>query len=280
MNNIHKLTVGKAEVIVLQDTWMAMPPNAFFPDLPESAWQPYRDLIDGEGNLHFSINTFLIRSGGKTILVDTGFGAWPSDFPVQEPSHLPAVMEQAGVKPDAIDTVVFTHLHLDHTGWNTIDRAGKPTPMFPKARYIVQRKEWEYWGSTEETRSFARHADTLQPIADAGLLDLVEGEHAVTSEITTVPTPGHTPGHIAFAIVSGGERLYLIGDAAHSSAQVTQPEWSISFDVDGAQAARSRRTLFDRIEREGAAFIANHFPFPSAGRIAQAGGKRVFRPIT
>ena len=145
MARFHKTRIGNAELIALRDSWVARAPGEFFPSVPAEAWDPYRELLDADGNLTLNLGVWLIHSAGRTILVDTGIGGRPSPMALQEPAALPEVMEAAGVKPEAVEVVVFTHLHFDHCGWNTVDEGGSPVPLFPNARHVVQRREWEYW---------------------------------------------------------------------------------------------------------------------------------------
>ncbi len=279
MARIHRTTVGNAELIALQDSWMQMPPTGFFSATKPDDWTPYRDFLDANGNLTLNLGAWLIRSGGRTVLVDTGLGAHPMPMPLQTPPALPALLVEADVRPVDVDIVIFTHLHGDHTGWNTLDTDQGPRPMFPHARHIIQHKEWEYWKSQPPLREAAKYDLVLAPLQQAGLLDLVEGEYAVTPDVTTVPTPGHTPGHVSFVIASGGQRAYIAGDAIHQPVQVTMPDWGPGADTDPVQSAQSRHALLDRVEREGALLAGGHFPFPSMGRAVRVGGRRVFRGI-
>ena len=281
MGQFQRTQVGNAELIALQDSWAAIPPGYPFPDVPAEAWDPYKEFFDSEGRLTFNISCWLIRSAGRTILVDTGIGGRKSqmDEVLAEPAALPEVMQAAGVRADEVEIVLFTHLHYDHSGWNTIAEGGKAKPLFPQARHVVQRREWDYWTSSDELRRSAEYEHVLAPIEQAGLLDLVEGEHAVTSEVVTVSTPGHTPGHVSLAIVSGGERAYVIGDAANYPVQLSEPDWRPFSDIDQDLAIKTRKALFQRIESENALIAAGHFPFPGLGHSVREGGRRVFKPL-
>ena len=279
MGQFQRQRVGDAEIIALQDSWAAMPPAMFYPDVPAEAWADYGEFLDADGNLTLNIGAWLVVSAGDTILVDTGLGGRPTPMPLKEAPALPSVMEAAGVAPDDVDTVVFTHLHFDHTGWNTVDENGAAVPLFANARHVVQRVEWEYWTGGEELRAAARYDNALGPIEAAGLLDLVEGEHAVTRELVTIPTPGHTPGHVSFALSSAGERAYLIGDAAHQPVQVREDGWCPGADVDKVASAASRKALFARIEEEGALIASGHFPFPGLGHAVAGAGGRSYQPL-
>ncbi len=279
MGQFERTRVGNVELIALQDSWTALPPSMFFPDVSADDWAPYREFLDENGNMTLNVGAWLVVSEGRTVLVDTGLGGRPSPRPLREPTALPSVIAEAGLSPAEIDTVVFTHLHFDHTGWNTVDEDGAAVPLFPNGRHIVQRTEWDFWTSSDELRTAAQYGNALAPIEAAGLIDLVEGEHAVTSEIVTVPTPGHTPGHVSFVVASGGERAYILGDAAHQPVQVTEDGWCAGADVDKVASAASRKAIFARIEEEGALIASGHFPFPGLGRAVVSEGVRTFRAL-
>ena len=277
MARIHRINVGNAELISLQDSWAIVPPTGFFTTTEASDWDAYGDLLDDDGNIILNLGSWLIVSQGRTILVDSGIGGRPvAMLPLKAPPALPEVMREAGVPPDQVDVVAFTHLHFDHTGWNTTDVDGKPQPLFPNARHIVQEAEWDFWTGSDELKQGANYDNVLAPVLDAGLIDFVEGEGALTSEVTTIPTPGHTPGHVSFAVNSGGESAYVLGDAAHHMVQLTETDWCPSADVDPTTSTASRRALFDRIERENALIASGHFKFPGVGRAARVDGKRIF----
>jgi len=280
MARFQKRTVGKAELIALQDAWAQIPAALFFPAVDAGKWEGYRQHLDETGNITLNLGSWLVVSEGKMILVDTGLGGRPTQMPLTMQPALPSVMAEAGVKPSDVDLVVFSHLHFDHTGWNTVDEGGKPVPVFPNARHVVQRREWEYWTGSEENRTAAQYANALAPLEAAGLLDFVDGEHAVTSELLTVPTPGHTPGHVSFLLASGGERAYITGDATHHPVQASEPGWCPGADINPDDSARSRKALFDRAEAERALLAGGHYAFPGLGTVETRDGKRQFVPIS
>lgn len=280
MGRFEQRQVGNATLIALQDSWAPMQPGSFFGSVEDAAWDPYRDLLEDDGSFVLNIGAWLVRSEGQTILVDTGIGPRPVQMPLQEPPALPEVMREAGVAADAVDTVLLSHLHFDHTGWNTTAEADGPRPVFPNARHLVQEAEWDHWTASDESKRAARFDDVLGPLEDAALLDLVDGEQAITSELVAIPTPGHTPGHMSFVLQSGGERAYLLADAAHHPVQLAEPTWSPGADVDPVQSAETRAALFARIEREEALIASGHFPFPGLGHVVRAAGGLRFEPFT
>lgn len=277
MGQFESRNVGNATLVALQDSWTTVAVSRFFSSVEESAWEPYLELLDAERSFTLNFGAWLLRSEGRTVLFDTGVGTRGPMRLAEEPA-LPEVLRASGVTPDEVDLVVISHLHFDHTGWNTVDTDDGAVPLFPNARHIVQQSEWEYWTADEERRNAARYDAVLAPVEAAGLLDLVEGEQTVTSELTAIPTPGHTPGHVSMVVASAGERAYVIADAAHHPAQVSEPGWSPGADVDPEQASRTRGALFERIEREGALLASGHFDFPGFGRVARANDRLVFEP--
>ena len=214
LGNFHRITVGEAELIALQESWVRREPDGFFVGVEADAWEPYREWLDDDGLMAHNFGSFLIRSRGKNMLVDTGLGQWPNPLDLQEPPSLLVILQEAGFSTGDIDLVLFTHLHWDHTGWNTQDEEGALELTFTNARYIVQQKEFDYWtGPGERTTSASAYERVLAPIIAADRLELVSGEYAASRKVVTVPTPGHAPGHASFAIVSMGRRAYILGDA-------------------------------------------------------------------
>ncbi len=277
MGQFESRTVGNATLVSLQDSWTTMPVSAFFSAVKEGAWEPYLELLDAERSFTLNFGAWLLRSEGQTILFDTGIGTRGGGR-LPEPPSLPDVLRASGVTPDEVDTVVLSHLHFDHTGWNTVDTDEGTVPLFPNARHVVQQAEWDYWTGDDELRKAANYDAVLAPIESAGLLDLVEGEQDVTSEVVTIPTPGHTPGHVSIVVASGNERVYLIADAAHHRVQVSEPTWSPDADVDQEQASRTRAQLFERIASEGALVASGHFSFPGFGHVVREDRGLVFEP--
>ena len=175
------------------------------------------------------------------------------------------MMTAAGFPADSIDTVLCTHLHVDHVGWNTRLLDGKWVPTFAKAQYVFGKTEYEYWRDyTDEADKVAVFADSVKPIADAGKADLIASDAKLTDEITLIPTPGHSPGHMSIHIKSDGEEGLLTGDAAHHPCQMAHLDWSSTADSDPKQSAVTRRELFGRFADTPTLVIGGHF---NAGQI-------------
>ncbi len=239
------------------------------------AWlQPH--FADENGRLRMSIHSFIVELPSRRIVVDTCLGNDKENRRIphwnnREGPFL-AELADAGFPPDSIDTVLCTHLHVDHVGWNTMKRDGKWVPTFPRARYLMGRAEYEHWrgNASREDMQFVL-ADSVTPILDAGLAELVETDHRICDEISLVPTVGHTPGHVSVRIVSRGEEALITGDFMHHPCQIAHPEWDTTADTDPAQGIRTRREMFERLAGTPVLVIGTHFAGATAGHIVRDG---------
>lgn len=278
MSRYLRIAVGDAELIAVQDSWALRDPASFFAGVPLSAWEPYRHWLTDEGLLVQNYGSFVIRSQGKTILVDTGLGELADPTALKQPPSLLRTLAEAGIDRQDIDVVLFTHLHWDHTGWNTMNGDGQLELTFPNAEYVVQQAEFDYWKSPGEKPANGPAFDrVLAPVIAAERLEVVGTDYRPTDEVFVVPTPGHTPGHVSFGLTSAGQSAYVSGDALHKPVQLTEPGWYPSFDMDPVESTRSRRMLLDRVEREQALLGAGHFAFPSMGHATRIDSRRTFR---
>jgi len=219
------------------------------------------------------VHTFVIRSSDLTVLVDTCIGN-DKDRGGRRPFHMlrTAFLEDlraAGVAPEAVDVVICTHLHVDHVGWNTRLADGRWVPTFPRARYLFARREWEHWTSDAEDGTKRILADSVAPVLDAGLAELVEMDHRVADGIWLEPTPGHTPGHVSVRLHADGADAVITGDLMHHPVQVAEPAWQSAFDTDPAQARETRRAFCARYADRPVAVLGTHFHHPTAGRIVR-----------
>ena len=264
-----KVSVGNTEIVSFLDTSFEVDWKVVFPNIDLENFQPYRDLYPGsygEGKFRTYAHAYAIRSQGRTVLCDTGLGPGGGGRLLDD-------MRAKGVLPEEVDIVVFTHLHGDHIGWNlTSDKV----PTFPKARYLVPQADWDFF---VEQQAQGAPLQQVLPLKDLGVLELFSGERTLTPEITTYPTPGHTPGHTSLMISSAGERAILTGDLAHHPAQVDHSEWRFGFDSDPEQGVETRCKVFDQLERDGLVVAICHFPDPGFGRLVRLQGRRIFQVL-
>jgi len=233
-------------------------------------------FVDPEGRLILSIHALVIEAAGRRMVVDTCLGNDKQGRGVPWWNGLTGPFLQdlaaAGFARESIDTVMCTHLHVDHVGWNTMLVDGQWKPTFPNARYLMGRVEFEHWrdqqGNDEQKMVFA---DSVKPVFDAGLVDLVEIDHRVTPEVSFVPTLGHTPGHVSVRISSKGEEALITGDFIHHPCQMAHPEWAAAVDFDQTASTKTRREVFGRLAGTPTLMIGTHFAGPTAGRVVKDG---------
>jgi glyoxylase-like metal-dependent hydrolase (beta-lactamase superfamily II) len=226
-----------------------------------------------EGRLKMSIHSLVVETPLRRILVDTGLGndKQGRNVPTWNNRQGPFLetMRAAGFPPESIDTVLCTHLHVDHVGWNTRLVEGRWVPTFANARYVFGKSEYEYWRDhSDEPDKLAVFEDSVRPIVDAGKADLVTPGDIICEEMTLLPTPGHSPGHMSVHIRSNGEEALLTGDVAHHPCQMAHLDWSSTADSDPAQSAVTRRELFSRFADSPVLVIGGHF---NAGHIQRDG---------
>ena len=234
-------------------------------------------FADAEGNLIMSIHALIVETPTRKMIVDTCIGNDKQrSIPNWTNLQLPFLedLASAGYDRHEIDTVMCTHLHVDHVGWNTMLVDGQWIPTFPNARYLMGKKEYDYWDTADaDTLNSGVMGDSVRPVFDAGLVDLVAMDHRVCNEIYFEPTPGHTPGHISVHIESEGKHALITGDCIHHPCQIDMIEWSSSADFDPAQAQDSRRKLLEKYCDEDILIIGTHFATPTAGYIKKNGDK-------
>jgi glyoxylase-like metal-dependent hydrolase (beta-lactamase superfamily II) len=234
----------------------------------------YPDFVTAEGHLRLSIHALLVDSPGLRLVVDTCVG---NDRPRRMlggrslSSAFLQHLTDTGWSRQSVDVVVCTHLHVDHVGWNTMMQDGHWVPTFPNARYLIGREEFEHWRTVDDGEHPAILADSIKPIFDAGLAELVEMDHRLSQEIHLKPTPGHTPGHVSVIIESQGETAIISGDAIHHPCQMAHPDWTLPFDSDPEAAVATRVALLEEVADQPILLIGTHFAAPTAGHVRRDG---------
>ena len=248
--------------------------------LPQAANEEIRKLpwliphfATEEGRLKMSIHSLVVETPKHRIVVDTGLGNDKEgrSVPTWNKRNGPYldVMTEAGFPPESIDTVLCTHLHVDHVGWNTRLVDNRWVPTFERARYVFGRTEYEHWRDHSETPDKVTvFNDSVKPIVDAGKAELIASDARLTDEITLIPTPGHSPGHMSIHIASDGEEALLTGDVAHHPCQMAHLDWSSTADSEPTRSAATRRQLFSRFADTPTVVIGGHF---NAGHIRRDG---------
>jgi len=275
-----KWRIGDVTITKVVELEMTGGSRFLLPQATPEAVAPMQWLVphfaDERGRLKMSIHALIVETTTKRIVVDTCLGNDKKDRRIphwnDRQGRFLEDIAAAGYARETIDTVLCTHLHVDHVGWNTMLVDGKWHPTFPNARYLFGRKEFEHWrDQTEATHMLPIFADSIQPIVDAGLVDLVEPDQRISDEISLIPSFGHSPGHVCVHIVSRGEQALITGDIAHHPCQLARPDWSSTADFDPQMAEFTRRRVFGDLADKPILVIGTHFAGPTAGHIVRDG---------
>jgi glyoxylase-like metal-dependent hydrolase (beta-lactamase superfamily II) len=275
-------TVGRVEITRLvevwkweDDIWMVLEDSK--PSICEDQSWLLPHHVTPEGRMFINFQAFVVKAGNRRIMIDTCIGAdRERQFPVFTRMRTTFMEDLAslGIKPTDIDTVLCTHLHFDHVGWNTHLVEGRWVPTFPKARYLFSRKEYDHWQMLRETGGYhgINHmSDAIDPVVEAGLVDFIPHDYALSDEIRLLPTPGHTPGHVSVHIRSQGQEAVITGDMMHHPIQVAMPGHAATFDMDKPAGARTRVEFVNHFKGKPVLIIGSHFADPGAGYIVGNG---------
>ena len=269
----NKFKVGDIEVIAVSDGTILLPGLQYFGKTAEE-WEPHKALLDKDGNIPSPMGCFVVRSGGRTVLIDTGLG--PIKAAAYDGGALLDDLASAAVKPQDIDVVFMTHLHADHCGTAARKVAGVMEPTFPNATYRWTAAEQAYWSGELPAGSFVRR-DIFAAVAPK--FEAADGGASLAPGVDVLAMPGHTPGHAGVVISSGDERAFVLGDAIGCPVQLTETDWSGMGDVDPKMARRSREALMREMEGKPDMLAASHFPGLTFGRVMIGEGKRYWQAV-
>lgn len=267
-------------------------PDVVFPDLDRNRlegheqWLVPRFWYPEIDRFVIAITMWIVRAGGETIVVDTGYGngkirTTPRANALN--SRLPEWLAAAGVSPASVTAVAMTHLHSDHIGWNTVLEGERWVPFFPNARYFAPEADFRHFAKLNETGKATdggSYYDSLMPIKDAGLLELFDDKKDIAGVLEIRPAPGHTPGHVTYWLSDAGQQGVFSGDIFHHPAQILDPNCNTSFCVLPEIARRTRRGFLETVADTGAIVMPCHFPPPHAGTIERTASGFRFTPIS
>ncbi len=281
------IKIGAAEVVRIEESYE---PNfdaaKFFAD-----WQPavvdehagwmLPDHFDpATGLLKLSVHSWLVRVGGRAILIDACVGNH-KPRPLRPKWHLMETrylerLAAAGVRPEQVDVVLCTHLHMDHVGWFTRRERDRWVPTFPNARHVFSRADYDHYLALDRDPekgpvNQGSFRDSVLPVVEAGLADMVSGPHALDEHVRLDPAPGHTPGTVAITLTSQGAAALFCGDILHHAIQVYHPQWNSFACGDAERARASRRAVLARCADTGALLMPAHFGAPFVCRIEGTG---------
>ena len=284
---MNELTLGDVTVTRIEEMHgPIMPPDQFFPEMPEEAWRQNRETLvpdhlgADDGIVRGAFQTWLLRSGGRTVLIDTGIGNDKTRPGIGFWDHLHldylGNLARAGVRPEDVDLVVNTHLHADHVGWNTRLIDGVWVPTFPNATHLMTKADFGFWDPANnpdiaDDVNENAFRDSVAPVRAAGQVQLWEGSHTIDANLRLEAAPGHTRGSSVVKLASGDDRALFAGDILHTPLQLAHPDHSSCFCHDPATARTTRRALLDWAADTGALMLPAHFSGHSALEITRRG---------
>ncbi|WP_328612147.1 MBL fold metallo-hydrolase [Amycolatopsis sp. NBC_00345] len=284
---MEQITLGDVTVTRIKEFYgsVEMTPREFFPDSPDGAWNGLApDFWNPEtGECQSALQSWLLRSEGRTILVDTGVGNHKDRPYAPVWSRLDTAyldnLAAAGVRPEDVDIVVNTHLHIDHVGWNTRLDGRAWVPTFPNATYLMTQRDFEFWDPANEHKTvFGRgnqnvFEDSVVPVHQAGLAHQWEGSYRIDKNLRLDLAPGHTPGSSVLTLESGGDRALFVGDLVHSPLQIEEPATNSCFCEDPAESRATRHKLLGHAAENHALVFPAHFGGQGAVQVERTGSK-------
>ena len=281
-NNSFLFKIGNFNCIAVSDGTFTYSDISFYQIAPKEHLQNvFREHDLQSGQITTPYTCLFIDTGKHRVLVDTGMGTGVAP----SVGNLLNNLHEEGIEGSDIDTVILTHCHPDHIG-GIINAEGKP--VFPNARYVMWKEEWDFWASEPDLTQLKVDEQikqlilmsarkNLPPITNR--LDLIDSEIEILPGIRAISAPGHTPGHMVLSISSGGDHLLCASDTVLSPIHLEKPDWRPVFDFEPEQAAITKCKIFDRAADEKSMVFAFHFPFPSLGHVIKKGDGWQWQPI-
>jgi len=251
--------------------------------VPKTLWEK-KCPADARNRIKLALNSLLIRTPGAVVLVETGIGSKLGSklsdvYCVEQDPGLLGSLGRLGFAPEEVDFVINTHLHFDHCGGNTVrNENGEIVPAFPRARYIIQKGEWEWALNPHEREKGSYQAENFRPLADTGLLQLVDGGSQVTAGVEVMLAPGHTARHQCVKVKSGGKTLVYLGDLVPTSAHIALA-YGMSYDLHPLENLESKRTLYEQALAEDWTLAFVHDPGHYFGKVRKLNRKYEFQPL-
>jgi glyoxylase-like metal-dependent hydrolase (beta-lactamase superfamily II) len=275
--------LGDYDLLIVSDGVLRLDAGSVFGVTPRVMWEPLVEPLDEEHSLAVGLNCLLVRSQDKLILVETGVGNKTTRIPrgsgVAQAGTLVEDMARQGIRPEDVDIVINTHLHFDHCGGNTTYRDGKLALTFPRARYFLQKGEWDEANHPNERTRASYLPENLEPLADSRQLELVEGEAEVIKGVRILPAPGHTAAHTIVEVASAGQTALYIGDLVQHPLMLERLAWISSFDVLPMVSLETKKRILERAIAENDLLVCVHCPPPGLGHLRLVDGKRKWETL-
>ena len=280
---ITRYPLGNLELISLSDGFVRLDGGSMFGIVPKVLWEQ-KMPADERNRIRLALRPLIVR-GARTMIIDAGLGDKESDrfreiYGVERARNLDHALAEAGLAPEDIEIVVATHLHFDHAGGFTVrDAAGRLRPRFPRAQYIVRRGEWEDATHPHERNRGSYLADNYVPLAEAGVLQLVDDDQTIMPGVKVRRTGGHTMHHQMVLIESGGKAAAFVADLMPTTAHLGAA-WIMGFDLYPMDTLAAKKSfLKEAVERELLIFF-EHDPAIAAGYVREQNGKRAVVPAS
>ncbi len=277
------IALGDFTLLPLSDGCFRLDGGAMFGVVPKTLWER-RSPPDEKNRITLGLNALLLRRGTDVVLIDTGIGdKWDAKgseiYAIQHTDRLLEGLARHGVKPEDVTHVVLTHLHFDHSGGSTrLDGAGRPVPTFPRARYFIQRGEWEFAMSGNPRSKASYFPENYEPLEGNRQVEFLEGDSRVLPGLRTVVTGGHTRYHQIVLIGEEGRRAVYWGDLIPTTAHLDYP-YIMGYDLFPLDTLAAKMTWIPRALEEGMVCVWEHDPTIPVGRIGQEGKRIVVRPL-
>lgn len=274
--------IGQFDLFPLTDNHFRMDGGSFFGVVPRVMWEKVF-TPDPVHRVEFAVRVLLIQDGHHNILVDTGIGGkldskLAERYGVSRPPALLPALKAHGLMPEEIDLVLFTHLHFDHAGGNTWREEGRLRPTFPRARHLVQKGEWEHALNPDPRSKTGYLPENLEPLDEAGLVELYEGEAEVLPGIQTFLSRGHTRDHQCVKITAEGQTALYLGDIMPTAFQAP-PAYTSAIDLYPVEVMEAKARILEQARRESWLLIFDHDPFTPVGTVEVRDGRPVVEPI-
>jgi glyoxylase-like metal-dependent hydrolase (beta-lactamase superfamily II) len=273
---MHRTTIGDFELTVVSDGTYLLDGGGFFGVVPKILWSK-RVPSDDQNRVPAGLNSLLVRTGEKNILIETGMGSKLSEKMVRiygQPAELLENLHAAGVAPEDIDIVINTHLHFDHCGWNTIRQDGKIVPTFPRAKYFAPQGEWQYARHPSERDAISFISENYDPLVESGQMTLLKGSEEIIPGISVKTYPGHTAHMQAVIVRSGGLTACYISDLIPTSAHI-DITWGMAFDLYPLQTMESKKQYYAEAIAERWLTVFTHDPTTPWGYVERNEGNRL-----
>lgn len=280
---IDKISLGQFEIFGLRDGFFYLDGGAMFGVVPKTLWEK-KFPADERNRIKLALNSILIKRGTALILVETGIGSDldPKFFDYYSVEKIPGLvpsLQKLGYQVDDIDFVINTHLHFDHCGGNTCkNEKGEDVPTFPKAKYIIQKGEWEYALHPTERDEPSYLTSNFLPVERYGLLQLVDGNREISEGVEVIIVPGHTSRHQCLKVSSEGETLFFLGDLVPTSAHIGL-SYIMSYDLFPQETLQNKKKFYEQAIDEDWILAFNHDPEHFFGKVKKVKNKYTFEPL-